>query len=228
MKSKVLYLKRTKDPLYDRLRVLYLFHSNKINGSTFSKNQLSRLAISKVVDGKHSRDDIIETRNSFELFDHIVETTGEDLSLQDLKEYHSILKHGTKDHKRGLKGKFRRNTSNEVKTGNDSYFEVELKELLAKYENESMNLEMVADFHNTFKEIHPFEDGNGRIARLIMLKQCIDNRLDFILIDEEKSQAYEDALTKGQKDNSIDELVSVLSAGQIDFKEKFGVNHNFY
>lgn len=88
--------------------------------------------------------------------------------------------------------------------------------------NELMNLtiEDIANFHYRFELIHPFQDGNGRIGRFIILKQCIESDIDLIAIDNEYEKEYKEALYKAQKTDDVSFLVDVFSKCQKRLDEK--------
>lgn len=177
MDKTLLYLKRSKNSLYEKMKSIFLFHSNKIEGSTFSVEQLDLLISENKVSGTHDLDDVIETKNSIDLFDYIVDTAEVKLSLFSLREYHALLKKDTLDEKYKFAGQFKR-ILNELKNLNLKLaqpHEVEelLTILLEEHPGEKMGVEDIADFHKKFELIHPFNDGNGRIGRFIMIKQCI-------------------------------------------------------
>lgn len=90
-------LSKIKNSFYDALKIEYLYHSNKLEGSTFSKDNLADLLEQKKVIGEHFIDDVIETTNSLSLFDTVINTLGEPLDKYLLWEWHQILKQGTVD-----------------------------------------------------------------------------------------------------------------------------------
>jgi hypothetical protein len=86
----LLDLKEVPNSFYYALRIEFLFHSNKLEGSTFNRDTLNQLADKNIVSGTHTWDDVIETRNSLDVFDFIIETLDEPLSLQLIREYHQL------------------------------------------------------------------------------------------------------------------------------------------
>lgn len=76
-------------------------------------------------------------------------------------------------------------------------------------------------FHAQFENIHPFQDGNGRVGRFIMLKQCIENEIDLIMIDDMYSKEYKQALYQAQKHQDFDELKNIFTICQQRLEEKF-------
>ena len=101
-------LSKIKNSVYDDIKIEYLYHSNKLEGSTFNIEQLNVLLEENMVVGEHSVDDVQETINSLELFDFVVETLNEKLTERLLREYHSILKKNTSDANYGLVGIYKK------------------------------------------------------------------------------------------------------------------------
>ena len=101
-------LSKIINSFYDALKIEYLYHSNKLEGSTFSKDNLADLLEQKKVIGEHFIDDVIETTNSLSLFDTVINTLGEPLDKYLLWEWHQILKQGTVDAEIGNIGKWKK------------------------------------------------------------------------------------------------------------------------
>ena len=92
--------------------------------------------------------------------------------------------------------------------------------LLKDWKESEKNIYAIADFHQKFEYIHPFQDGNGRIGRFIILRQCIENNVDLIAIDEEYNKEYREALYKAQTTGSLDQLTQVFKKCQERLSEK--------
>lgn len=217
-------LKELNNGVYDNLRVEMLFHSNKLEGSTFSKEALSYLLEKGIVDGTYDFEDIIETNNSLELFDFVVDTIEEPLTKKLMREYQGILKRNTKIDKMGLVGCFKKipnmlsNTDLELAQP----FEVEqrLDELLKSYGEMKSGIERIAYFHAEFELIHPFQDGNGRVGRFIVFRQCIEDNINLIMIDEKYDRQYREALFSAQSLKDYSNLVKVFEQCQEYSKSK--------
>lgn len=208
--------------VYDDIKLEFLYHSNKLEGSTFNLEQLNVLLDEDKIIGEHSVDDVQETINSLKLFDFVIETIDEKLTSRLLKEYHSLLKNNTIDSERGFAGVYKKIPNKlrgvDIETA-QPYEEVE--EEIDKLLNLEINsIEDIANFHQKFEHIHPFQDGNGRIGRYLILRQCIENNIDLIAIDDEYNKAYKQALYIAQKDNDIDSLVEILKKCQTRLDEK--------
>ena len=95
--KKMKYLSKITNSLYKEFKIDFLYHSNHLEGSTFSKDELEKLLTEKKVEGSHSLDDIIETKNSLEVFDQVINDSGEKLDKFMLFNWHKLLKKGTVD-----------------------------------------------------------------------------------------------------------------------------------
>lgn len=214
-------LSKIKNSVYDDIKIEYLYHSNKLEGSTFNIEQLNILLEDNMVVGEHSINDVQETINSLELFDFVIETLKENLTDRLIREYHSILKKNTSDEKYGLVGVYKKipNKLRNVDIELAQPYEVEelVRNLL---ENKIESIEDIADFHQKFEHIHPFQDGNGRIGRFIILRQCLKNNIDLIAIDDEYNKEYREALYKAQTTGNLEELVKVFENCQQRLNEK--------
>lgn len=211
---KTLY--QVPNAIYDDIKLQFLFHSNKLEGSTFNIDQLNILLDENIVTGEHSVDDVQETINSIELFDFVVQTLGEDLSERLLREYHQILKRNTRDERNGYAGVLKRipNRLRGVDLKVAEPHEVPEK-INALIQQPIHSLEDIADFHQQFEAIHPFQDGNGRIGRYLMLKQCIENNIDLVAVDDEYNREYKQALYQAQVEHNLNPLIDILNQCQV-------------
>lgn len=214
-------LSKIKNSVYDDIKIEFLYHSNKLEGSTFNIEQLNVLLEENMVIGEHSVNDVQETINSLELFDFVIETLNEKLTDRLLREYHSILKKNTSDENYGVVGVYKK-IPNKLRGVDIELAEpYKVKELIDNLlEKEINNIYDIADFHQKFEHIHPFQDGNGRIGRFIILRQCIENNIDLIAIDDEYNKEYREALYKAQSTEDIELLVQVFKKCQIRLDEK--------
>lgn len=214
-------LSKIKNSIYDDIKIEYLYHSNKLEGSTFNIQQLNILLEQNMVTGEHSINDVQETINSLELFDFVINTLNEQLTPMLLREYHAILKKNTSDAEYGLAGVYKKipNKLRGVNIELAQPYEVEeqINELLKKQIKE---VEDIADFHQQFEKIHPFQDGNGRIGRFIVLRQCIENSIHLIALDDKYNKEYREALYKAQTTENIELLTEVLKKCQKRLDEK--------
>lgn len=185
--------------IYHRVQIDLTYNSNHIEGSRLTHDQTRYIFETNtigVTDKAVNVDDIVETANHFRAIDHIISTTEEKLSEKYIKELHRILKSGTSDERKSW---FRvgdyKMLPNEV-GGNDTSepenVHSDMMRLLREYNRrKSPALEDIIDFHQRFEAIHPFQDGNGRVGRLIMFKECLKwGHVPFIITDELKMFYY--------------------------------------
>lgn len=188
-----------KNSLYSILKHSFLYHSNKIEGSTFTTEALALLLDKNVVTGKHTLDDVQETVNSSYVFDRIIETLNKKIDDQFLKDLHSRLMFNTTMHQRGYAGVYKTipNMIIGTKAKIAQPFEVQpkLDELLEWYYSlDNITLEHISEFHYRFEIIHPFQDGNGRIGRFLMLKQMLENNLPVKIVSWDSEDLYRESL----------------------------------
>lgn len=223
--KKMKYLSKITNSIYEDLKIEFLYHSNHLEGSTFSKDELEKLLTEKKVEGSHSLDDIIETKNSLEVFDQVINDSGEKLDKFMLFNWHKLLKKGTVDdeiHNIGMWKKYENKLRGvDLKLALPVEVDNLMFNLLSNYnELETVTLKDIADFHYKFEKIHPFQDGNGRIGRFIILKQCLEWNIDLIAIDDKYDDEYRNALYKAQKTDNSEDLVTVFKKCQNRLDEK--------
>lgn len=203
------FLKDTPNSAYESVKTEFLYHSNKLEGSTFTKENLEKYLQDNIIEGSHKIDDVYETINSTRLFDFVVDTLEEPLSKRLMLEFHRMLKDKTLDFERGFAGCWKKIPNMisgvDLKLAQPWDVESKIEELLKQWEDSNKAFEDIIKFHAQFENIHPYQDGNGRIGRFIMLKQCVENGVDLILIDDQYSMEYKKALyiAQSQKDYAM-------------------------
>ena len=189
---------RLSGGLYHELQVRMTYNSNHIEGSRLTEDQ-TRLIFEtntlNVGDGVLV-DDILETVHHFRAIDYVIDTADEELSEDIIKELHYILKHDTKDSTLEwfVVGGYKKrpNMVGGHETTKPEEVEAQMKKLLEKYNAKSeKTIKDIIAFHADFEMIHPFQDGNGRVGRLVALKECLRfNILPFIIEDSKKAYYY--------------------------------------
>lgn len=216
-------LRETKgihNSLNEILKYDFIYHSNKIEGSTFTTEALQLLFEKNIVQGTHTLDDVQETVNSFYTFDIVIDQLNKKLTLDMIKEWHGSLMYRTKLYDMGLAGVFKK-YSNKIlvanfNTANPWEVEDKLSDLIDSYNAlQNVTIDDITRFHFEFECIHPFQDGNGRIGRFIYLKQLLDNRLALKYMNGESAKEYKKALGDCSKEN-IKPLVDYIE-NQKDF-----------
>ncbi len=190
---------RLKGGIYHRTQIDFTYNSNHIEGSRLTHDQTRYIFETNTIgiEGESVRvDDIIETTNHFRCIDIIIDRADERLTESLIKELHAVLKAGTSDGRRDwfAVGDYKR-LPNEV-GGNDATapedVKREMRALLAEYNAiKKKSFDDILDLHQRFEAIHPFQDGNGRVGRLIMFKECLANGIvPFIITDDLKMFYY--------------------------------------
>lgn len=190
---------RTKGGIYHWIQVDLTYNSNHMEGSRLTKEQTRYIFETNtigVTDEAVKVDDVIETTNHFRCIDYIIEHANEPLSESMIKQMHHLLKSGTSDATRSwfAVGEYKKQP-NEV-GGNETVAPEDvgkkMRALLKAYQaKKNIDFDDILDFHHRFESIHPFQDGNGRVGRLIMFKECLcRNIVPFIITDELKMFYY--------------------------------------
>lgn len=188
-----------KGGIYHRTQIDLTYNSNHIEGSRLSKEQTRFIFETNTIGVTTEAvnvDDIIETTNHFRCFDYIVDHALEPLSESMIKLLHKMLKTNTSDANREWfnVGDYKRlpNEVGGIATTAPLQVKDAIATLLSTYNRkEKITFEDILDFHFHFERIHPFQDGNGRVGRLIMFKECLRNNIvPFIIMDELKMFYY--------------------------------------
>ena len=190
---------RLKGSIYHRTQIDLTYNSNHIEGSRLSHEQTRYIFETNTIgitDRSVRVDDIIETTNHFRCIDMIIDHAEDKLTESFIKSIHSILKAGTSDSSKDwfVVGDYKRlpNEVGGMETCAPEDVHHEMVKLLNEYNAIKVKtLEDIIDFHQHFESIHPFQDGNGRVGRLIMFKECLNNGIvPFIITDELKMFYY--------------------------------------
>lgn len=190
---------KKKGGIYHRVQIDLTYNSNHMEGSRLTHDQTRYIFETNTIgitDTAVNIDDIIETNNHFRAIDHIIDTCEAPLSEVYIKNLHRILKSGTSDEdKEWFRVGDYKLLPNEV-GGNDTVaperVHDEIKALLGEYNlKHKPTFEDIVDFHHRFEAIHPFQDGNGRVGRLIMFRECLRyGYVPFIISDDLKMFYY--------------------------------------
>ena len=184
--------------LYHELQVRMTYNSNHIEGSRLSEDQTRLIFETNTIDACEGVpvDDILETVHHFRAIDYVIDTAEEALTEEIIKHLHFILKHDTKDTTLSWFAvgdyKKRANVVGGRDTAKPSEVHARMKELLEEYNTKkNVTIEDIIALHAEFEYIHPFQDGNGRVGRLIALKECLrHNVIPFIIEDSKKNFYY--------------------------------------
>lgn len=189
---------KLKGGIYHRTQIDLTYNSNRIEGSKLTEDQTRFIFETNTIGVSKEAvnvDDIIETTNHFRCIDLIIDKANRKLTESLIKELHYLLKSGTSDSRKDWfnTGEYKK-LPNEVggnKTCAPENVASEMKKVLQKYHSiENKTLEDIIDFHYQFEIIHPFQDGNGRVGRLIMFKECLANNIVPFIIEDDLKQFY--------------------------------------
>ena len=184
--------------IYHKTQIDLTYNSNHMEGSRLTHDQTRFIFETNTIGIENevvNVDDIIETTNHFRCIDMIIDHVKTELNEKLIKELHFILKSGTSDSKKdwfavGDYKKFPNEVGN-MKTPLPEEVDNLMKDLLKEYNSKKeKTFEDILDFHVQFERIHPFQDGNGRIGRLIMFKECLKYNIVPFIIEENLKMFY--------------------------------------
>lgn len=222
---------RIKGGIYNKLQVDFAYNSNHIEGSKLSHDQTKYIFETKTVGIEPARvNDVFEAANHFRCFDRIIDTINEPLDGNYIKELHRILKSSVmEDSHHSVVGDYKKfpNYVGDIQTTAPENVAYEINSLMAKYNSlQKITLYEIIDFHAAFEKIHPFYDGNGRVGRLIMFKECLKNDIVPFFIDDEYKGYYYQGLKQWQSGKEKEFLADTCLAMQDIMKKNldyFGI-----
>lgn len=190
-----------KGGIYHLTQIKLAYNSNRIEGSKLSEEQTRYIFETNTIFFENGEttanvDDIVETVNHFSCFDYMLDIADEPLSEDHIKKFHYLLKINTSDSKKPWfrvgDYKLKPNIAGGQKTSLPSDVPSHLEKLIKNYrEKQKVSVIDIIDFHFHFEQIHPFQDGNGRVGRLIIFKECLaHNIVPFIIEDDPKFFYY--------------------------------------
>lgn len=209
--------------IYDITQKRFAYNSNKIEGSLLTEEQTSFIFETKTIANIGSDgiplDDFIESANHFKCFDRILDTWEEPLSENYIKDLHRLLKGGTSSETNPLTpvGHYKvvDNEVGRIATIFVEHTEEAMMSLLIGYQmTKNITLGRLASFHANFELIHPFADGNGRIGRLLLFKECLKHGLTPLIIDDTRKYDYYKALETAQLTDDIALLTTFFQKEQ--------------
>ena len=184
--------------IYHKTQIELTYNSNHIEGSSLTHEQTRYIFETNTIGtetGNLNVDDVIETANHFRLVSLIIDNAKSVLAEEFIKQLHLILKNGTSDSRKEwfAVGDYKKlpNELGGMNTVIPEEVSDRMKELLNKYNaKEKINFEDILDFHVKFEKIHPFQDGNGRIGRLIVFKECLKHNIVPFIIEDDLKMFY--------------------------------------
>lgn len=209
--------------LYHELQVRMTYNSNHIEGSKLTEDQTRLIFETRTIDVcvGISVDDIIETSNHFRAIDYVIDKALLPLSEDIIKHLHLILKQGTKDSSlewfAAWDYKKRANIVGGRETCKPSEVSKEMNKLVMDFNSKSnITIDDIIELHADFEYIHPFQDGNGRVGRLIALKECLRFNIIPFIIEDSKKAFYYRGLANWKEDKGW--LIDTCLDGQDTFK----------
>lgn len=211
--------------IYHKVQIELTYHSNHIEGSRLTHDQTRYIYETNTIGMENEAvnvDDIIETVNHFRCIDMVIEHANQMISQSFIKQLHFTLKNGTSDSRKdwfavGAYKKF----PNEVGGRNTTLpkdVEEEMGKFLKSYRmKKEKTFEDIIEFHYAFESIHPFQDGNGRVGRLLLFKECLRNNIVPFIIDEELKLFYYRGLKFWKEERGY--LLDTCLAAQDQFKK---------
>ena len=209
--------------LYHETQIRLTYNSSRIEGSTLSEEQTRLIFETNTIDAANGIpvDDIIETANHFRAVDYVIDCAEKLLTEEIIKELHKILKTGTKasylswfnvgDYKK------RANVVGGLETTAPSKVAEEMKVLLEDYNGKrEVTIEDISEFHYRFERIHPFQDGNGRVGRLICFKECLRYKIVPFIIEDRRKMFYYRGLREWSSERGF--LIDTCLDGQDAYK----------
>ena len=213
-----------KGGIYHKIQIELTYNSNHIEGSKLTHDQTRYIFETNTIGIENDTlnvDDIIETSNHFKCIDMIIDCAKYKLTEKFIKELHLTLKSGTSDSRKDWfnVGEYKK-LPNEVggnETASPETVSQEMKSLLSEYNQKNVHtLEEIINFHYNFEAIHPFQDGNGRVGRLIMFKECLKNNIVPFIIDDNMKIFYYSGLSEWKRERGY--LIDTCLSAQDKFK----------
>lgn len=211
--------------IYHKVQIELTYNSNRIEGSKLTQDQTRYIFETNTIGLSNDAvnvDDIVETANHFRCIDEIIDQANVTLSETLIKRLHLLLKNGTSDSRKGwfVVGGYKR-LPNEV-GGKDTTapeeVSAQMRKLLSAYNaKKTHSLEDILEFHYRFESIHPFQDGNGRVGRLILFKECLRNGITPFIIHDELKLFYYRGLQQWPDEHGF--LMETCIAAQDTFKQ---------
>jgi Fic family protein len=200
---------RYKGGLYHQTQIKLAYNTNRIEGSKLTEEQTRYIYETNTIfmeEGETTAnvDELIETVNHFTCFDYMLDIADEPLSEEHIKEFHRLLKTNTSDSRKPWfrigDYKLKPNIVGGIETTPPSKVQYEIEELLKDYrDKKTITVEDIIDFHFKFEQIHPFQDGNGRVGRLIIFKECLAHEITPLIIEDDHKYFYYRGLSEYPK-----------------------------
>lgn len=215
--------------LYYKTQIDFAFNTNHMEGSTITKDETESIYDTGTILASEEKviviKDVTETKNHFTLFKYMLDNVDVVLSIDMIKKFHYILKEGTltESEKSWFNvGEFKKlkNYVGDMETSLPENVSKDMEDLLLWYHSlTNKTLEDIIEFHVRFEKIHPFQDGNGRVGRIIMFKECLHNDIIPFYIEDRNKAFYLRGLKEYQTKNYKSYLIDTCLNSQDNYTE---------
>lgn len=215
--------------LYHKTQIDFAYNTNHIEGSTITPDETASIYDTGTILASSDKvivlKDATETKNHFTLFKFMLDTLDEPLTEKMIKDYHYILKSGTLSDSEKLWfniGDYKKlkNFVGNIQTSLPSHVAEDMQELLNWYNNiKQKKLEDIIEFHVKFEKIHPFQDGNGRVGRIIMFRECLNNNIMPFYIEDRNKDFYIRGIREYQINNEKGYLIDTCLNSQDNYEK---------
>ena len=215
--------------LYYKTQIDFAYNTNHIEGSTITPDETESIYETGTILTSEDKviviKDITETKNHFTLFKYMLDTINEPLSEDMIKNYHFILKNGTvddSDREWFNVGEYKKlkNFVGNIETSLPSNVPLDMKNLISWYNDiKNKTILDIIEFHVRFEKIHPFQDGNGRVGRMIMFRECLYNNIVPFYIEDRNKSFYIRGLKEYQNNNEKKYLIDTCLNSQDNYEK---------
>ena len=215
--------------LYYKTQIDFAYNTNHIEGSTITPDETESSYETGTILTSEDKviviKDITETKNHFTLFKYMLDTINEPLSEDMIKKYHFILKNGTvddSDREWFNVGEYKKlkNFVGNIETSLPSDVPLDMKNLISWYNDiKNKTILDIIEFHVRFEKIHPFQDGNGRVGRMIMFRECLYNNIVPFYIEDRNKSFYIRGLKEYQNNNEKNYLIDTCLNSQDNYEK---------
>lgn len=213
--------------VYAYTQRLLAYNSNKIEGSTLTEEQTASLFDNGTLpksDDYYRAKDVEEMNGHFLMFNRMLDTLNDQLTQELIKQFHYELKSGVfEDRANGYAigdYKKRPNMTGMYQTVRPENVQEEMSVLLEWYLRQDVTVPVLAEFHARYESIHPFQDGNGRTGRLILFRECLQNGIVPVVIEDANRNLYLEALKEYREEKGLDKLVTLFEKEQEFYLKK--------
>lgn len=215
--------------LYYKTQIDFAYNTNHMEGSTITPSETESIYETGTILASKDKvivvRDVTETKNHFTLFKYMLDTIEDTLSEEMIKKYHFILKEGTvseEDKTWFNVGEYKllKNFVGNIQTSLPKDVHNDMESLLNWYNSiTNKTIYDIVDFHVKFEKIHPFQDGNGRIGRMIMFRECLHNNIVPFYIEERNKDFYIRGLKEYQNNNEKGYLIDTCLNSQDNYEK---------